>query len=57
MVFTDNKTAECRERIITLGKLDKSQTVGEERGRTHDSGYQGSVIMGSVVEEFSEMTL
>lgn len=32
MVFTDNASAECREGIVTLGKLNKSQAVGEERG-------------------------
>lgn len=46
MVFTDNASAECREGIVTLGKLNKSQAVGEERGRTYISGYQGSIIRG-----------
>lgn len=45
-VFTDNEVAACSEGIITLGKLNKSQVI-EERGRTHVSGCQGSVIRGN----------
>lgn len=54
-VFTDNEVAECREGIITLEKLNKSQVI-EERGRTHVPGCQGSVTGGCEVKEFSEVT-